>query len=110
MGKVLGCRFYDRDKIRAVKFDQPEPIERGEFERILQTGDAAPIAQALIAAAFHEPDWRWVQDHALQLLNYPDLDVRRCAVIVFGHLARTRRDWIWNVCSPLSVRRSATRN
>jgi hypothetical protein len=29
------------------------------------------IAPALIAAAFHQPDWRWVQEQCLELTGHP---------------------------------------
>ena len=52
------------------------------------TGSTEEICRALVAAAFSETDWRWVQGQCLFFLTYPDIEVRGLAATCLGHLAR----------------------
>lgn len=66
-------------------------VPRRRLEQILAEGSPDDVPQALVSAAFHEPDWQWVQDWCLRLSEHPDQNVRRVAVIALGHLARIHR-------------------
>ncbi|MFC7591694.1 hypothetical protein ACFQYP_54320 [Nonomuraea antimicrobica] len=57
----------------------------------MAAGDVAAICTALISAAFHEDDGKWVQDWALELLAHPSADVRHTAALTVGHVARIHR-------------------
>ena len=83
-GGVLGGPGYDE----GVQFEETPAVSREDLERIFATGSADDIAHALISAAFHEPDWRLVQEWCLRFADHGDPNVRRVAVTALGHLAR----------------------
>lgn len=64
------------------------PIERGDAERALASGDSSRISDALLRSAYHDRDWRWVQAQCLWLLEHDDPNVRALAATCIGHLAR----------------------
>jgi hypothetical protein len=71
-----------------MTYSEPVPVSREEFKTALDTGDGLTIAKALVGLAFHSPDWQWVQDTCLALLDHDDLGVRAAAITCLGHLAR----------------------
>ncbi len=76
---------------RAMTYWEPEPRSRAELERQLGSDDPEAICHALIEAAYHEDDWRWVQSECSRLSHHPDEGVRNVAVLGLGHLARIHR-------------------
>jgi hypothetical protein len=74
-----------------MEYREVLPVSRAEAEILLRSGDVTAIIPALLSAAYHDPDWRWVQCRCLELLNHCDLDVRRVAITCLGHLARIHR-------------------
>ena len=68
--------------------DRDEPTVRQLAEKDLNSGDPEVISQALVGAAFHSPEWQWVQDTCLGYLEHQSLQVRRVAAICLGHVAR----------------------
>jgi hypothetical protein len=69
-------------------YSKTPPLPRAEAERVLAAGDPDAVCDALVRLAFHEPDWRWVQDLCLARLDGASVWVRRAAAICLGHLAR----------------------
>jgi hypothetical protein len=63
-------------------------MDRAAVESTLRGSDSTAICRALVAAALHDPDWAWVQEHCLRLLAAPNSDVRGVAATCLGHLAR----------------------
>jgi hypothetical protein len=63
-------------------------MDRNAVEAALRSGDSSAISRALVAAALHDPDWAWVQEHSLRLLSAAEPDVRGVAATCLGHLAR----------------------
>lgn len=53
-----------------------------------QTGE---ICHALVAMAFHDPDWKWSQDQCLHFLSNSEPEIRGLAATCLGHLARIHR-------------------
>jgi len=45
----------------------------------------------MLRLAFHDPDWRWVQDLCLRWTTDPDWQVRNGVVLALGHVARIHR-------------------
>ena len=49
------------------------------------------VVDALLALAFYEPDWRWVQGLCVEHSRSANENVRGVAILCFGHLARIHR-------------------
>ena len=49
------------------------------------------MCRALVAAALHDPDWRWVLSQCEALVEHPSSWVRRVIPVCFSHLARIHR-------------------
>src|SRR5262245_59198295 len=64
------------------------PLSRDVAVAEFESGDAERICHALVAVAFHEPDWRWAQDRCLELLDDRDPNVSGLAATCLGHVAR----------------------
>jgi hypothetical protein len=60
---------------------------REQMEAMLKSGEAEQVIDALLSAAYYDPDWRWVQLQCLQALTHADLWVRRNAATCLGLLA-----------------------
>ncbi len=69
-------------------YQEPKPISREQAERTLSSGSPSEISDVLVRLAYHEPDWRWVQNQCVRFLGYPNADVRGLAATCLGHLAR----------------------
>lgn len=66
-------------------------VSRDEVARAFELGDPDVLSAALIAVAFHEPDWRWAQDRCLEALAHASPVVRGLAATCLGHVARIHR-------------------
>ena len=66
-------------------------MSRGELEALIDSGNETAISDALLSAAYYDPDWRWVQGICLRFLGHTDLGVRSNAVICLGHIARIHK-------------------
>jgi hypothetical protein len=71
-----------------VQYEHPPVFSRDELQRQLKSDSPDQVAHALVSAAFHEADWRWVQDWCIRLTAHADLNVRLVAIISLGHIAR----------------------
>jgi hypothetical protein len=60
---------------------------REQMEAMLKSGEPEPVIDALLSAAYYDPDWRWVELQCLQALTHADLWVRRNAATCLGLLA-----------------------
>jgi len=68
------------------------PIDRRELEKLLESGNENAIVEALLSAAYYDPDWRWVQGQCLRFLDHADRNVRWNAATCLGHVARIHRN------------------
>jgi hypothetical protein len=64
---------------------------RAEVEVLLRSDDTTDTTDALLSAAYYDPDWQWVQGQCLTLSHHRDRNVRWISAICFGHLARIHR-------------------
>ncbi len=64
---------------------------RPEIEILLRSGDGTEIADALLSAAYYDPDWKWVQGQCIAFSRHEDQNVRWVSAVCFGHLARIHR-------------------
>ena len=74
-----------------MRYEDVESTSREEAELAFASQDPDRVARALVAAALHDPDWKWVQDWCLRFIDGSDQTVRRIAVTCLGHLARLHR-------------------
>ena len=59
---------------------------------MIESGNENAIIDALLSAAYYDPDWRWVQGLCLRFLDHPATDVRWNAANGLGHIARIHRN------------------
>ena len=71
-----------------MRYHEDLPMPRAEVEAALAAGDEATVANALLSATVHDPDWRWVQDQCVRLMKDTNPVLRGLAVTCLGHLAR----------------------
>ena len=64
---------------------------RSDIEMLLRSGDSTDVVDALLSAAYYDPDWRWVQGQCLSFSRHEDQNVRWVSATCFGHLARIHR-------------------
>src|SRR5215467_4719531 len=74
-----------------MKYEQIGPLDRDTATRQLRSDSEADVCRALVAAALHDPDWRWVQSQCVALAGHTSSGVRCAVAICFGHLARIHR-------------------
>jgi hypothetical protein len=67
-------------------------MDRGDLEKLLESGNESAIVEALLSAAYYDPDWRWVQGLCLRFLDHGDRNVRWNAATCLGHIARIHRN------------------
>jgi HEAT repeat len=75
-----------------MKYQEIFPMDRSELEKLIESGNTTAIVDGLLSAAYHDPDWRWVQDLCLRFLDHTDPNVRRNAALCLGYVARIHRD------------------
>jgi hypothetical protein len=71
-----------------TEYKNPSKISRNEAIRIFSGGSTNEVCDALLAVAFYDKDWKWVQTQCLHFLNDADPDVRGLAATCLGHIAR----------------------
>jgi hypothetical protein len=69
------------------KYRPAQQRSREQIEAMLKSGLAEQIIDALLSAAYYDPDWKWVQLQCLQALTAADVWVRRNAATCLGLLA-----------------------
>ncbi|PYP83434.1 MAG: hypothetical protein DMF61_23370 [Blastocatellia bacterium AA13] len=70
-----------------MKYEAPKPISKESVLDLLDgADDIAP--EALIRAALTIGDRQWVESSLIKALSDPRQEVRRAALLGFGHLAR----------------------
>lgn len=74
-----------------LKYHEPEPLSKEMALRVFASGDSSEICHTLVATAFYEDDWQWVQNICLGFLRNEDPDIRGLAATCLGHIARIHR-------------------
>lgn len=85
-------------------YREPQPITRGKAEASFASGDTEDIATALVDAAFHDPDWRWVQSKCLEFAGSANGTLRRISATCLGHLARIHKQLDLEMVAPLLLK------
>jgi hypothetical protein len=65
--------------------------DRQEIELLLRSPEKMDRLDALLSAAYYDPDWRWVQNRCLDFLSHADYQERSLAATCLGHLARIHK-------------------
>lgn len=71
-----------------MEYRSPSPVSREEAEKIFARGEVANTCEALVSVALHLPDREWLEERILTYLKHGDAEVRRCAAVSLGHVAR----------------------
>jgi hypothetical protein len=71
-----------------MRYEEVKPVSRDEAEVALSSGSPDALSRTLLSMAYHDDDWRWVQDTCITFTNHPDPEVSALAVTCLGHLAR----------------------
>lgn len=87
-GWAAGRAWPDIGRRRMMRHHEVLPISREDAELALGSGFADRICDALVRLAFHDPDWRTVQNRCLEFVRHEHTDVRGAAITCLGHLAR----------------------
>jgi hypothetical protein len=74
-----------------MKYQEVTRIDREDFTKVFESGEADDVCNALVRLAFHDEDWEWVEDLCLEATRNPDPRIRSVAVTCLGHLARIHR-------------------
>jgi hypothetical protein len=77
--------------------------EKGTAVREIESGAPDRIALSLLALAFHETDWPWVQNLCVNFSNDLNNNVRGTAIQCFGYIARFRGTLDTEVAVPLVI-------
>jgi len=75
-------------KPRALRFERAPRRSRSDLERELTASDPLQVCGALVSAALHDSDWRWVLSECVRLSRHPHPEVRGLAASCIGHIAR----------------------
>jgi hypothetical protein len=75
----------------SLQYQETLPISCEEARENLKSDNPICVNDALVRLTYHDPDWQWVQDQCLQLLNSNDPVVKGLAVSCLGHLARIHK-------------------
>ena len=65
--------------------------DREELEILLRSSNQQDVQEALLSAAYYDPDWKWVQGKCITLSHHPGHRMRQMAATCLGHLARLHR-------------------
>lgn len=83
-----------------MKYHEIFPMGRPELEALMESGNENAIVEALLSAAYFDPDWRWVQGTCLRFLDHTDAGVRANAATCLGHIARIHKNLDLDVVLP----------
>ncbi|MCL2824508.1 MAG: hypothetical protein FWD57_11000 [Polyangiaceae bacterium] len=65
---------------------------RPELEALIESRNESAIVEALLSAAYYDPDWRWVHGVCLRVLDQTNMYVRSNAATCLGHIARIHKN------------------
>jgi hypothetical protein len=65
-----------------MRYKEIFPMDRRELEALIESGNDDAIIDALLSAAYYDPDWRWTQGVSLRFLDHAALGVRSNAANV----------------------------
>lgn len=72
-------------------YHEPEPLSKEKAATVFGSANKSEICDTLVAVAFYEEDWRWVQERCLEFLTHEEPDIRGLAATCLAHVARFRQ-------------------
>lgn len=85
---------------KLIYHEIPE-LSREEALRQLESADIGERAEALIALAYFDPDWRWVQSLCIDAIHGRFDGLRETGILCIGHTARVNRQIDLDIVLPL---------
>jgi len=86
--ELFRLRHYNADvDTEQRKYRPAQQRSREQMEAMLKSREPEQVIDALLSAAYYDPDWRWVELQCMQALTHADVWVRRNAAICLGLLA-----------------------
>jgi len=83
-----------------MRYHEIFPLSRPELEKLIESGNETAITDALLSAAYYDPDWQWVQNLCLRFMHHSDRGIRSNAVMCLGHIARIHKTLDWELVLP----------
>lgn len=71
-----------------MKYENVQMLSKSEAIEKLKSGDVTTICETLVSLAFHEADWKWVENRCLEYILNPNTEIKGAAVVCLGHLVR----------------------
>lgn len=71
-----------------MHYQEIKKISKREAESLFASQQINLVCEALIALAFYEQDWKWVQNKCLDYLENNNPEIRGVAATCLGHIAR----------------------
>jgi len=65
--------------------------ESEEIQKALSSDNEDLVKRKLLYITFHWDNWRWVQNHCINLLDNTNVNIRALAATCLGHLARIHK-------------------
>ena len=75
----------------SLEYYSSDDIDRETFLAVVERNESLPLREAMISAAFHIDDWKWLQGQFVELLAHDDPWVRKVAATCLAHVARIHR-------------------
>lgn len=92
------------------RYERIPEMTREEALALLKAADGLSRSRALLSLALYDPDWRWVQNLSLALIEDPHSDLKGTAALALAHLARIHRTLDLDVVLPALERLKNDKN
>jgi hypothetical protein len=84
-----------------LKYAKPKRLSRTSVEALLRSGEPSAVCEALVAAAFYDPERRWVEAQCALLAEHSSSEVRGLVATCLGHLARIHKTLDRSITDPI---------
>jgi hypothetical protein len=83
-----------------MEYRSVEKRDRAEIDLMLRSTSEIEVQDALLSAAYYDPDWKWVQDLCLEFLDQNNAHIQSLAATCLGHIARIHRQLDLHIVLP----------
>jgi hypothetical protein len=70
-----------------MQYREVSKRDRQEIELLLRRKDSTEPMDALLSAAYYDPDWQWVQSQCLSFPSHEDRNVRALSATVLSPIS-----------------------